>query len=167
MAKSLTQSYAITLAAGAILLLALSCTYSLTGNLPGHIRSVEVQDFRSAATEYGLDTELTARVTEMLVKDGRLAVTGTQPDSRISGNVSSFSRTAYSYSAAEVVEEYKLTMQVNITFDDLVEEKKLLDGESVREWIVYDPDTESFDQAKERLLEVTSEEIVRKCLSGW
>lgn len=167
MAMSLNHSYPRVLAVSAVLFGALSCTYSLTGNLPGHIRSVEVQDFRSAATEYGLDTELTARVTEMLVKDGRLAVTGTEPDSRISGTVSSFSRTAYSYSAAEVVEEYKLTIQVNITFEDLIEEKKMLDGESVREWIVYDPDTEGFDQAKERLLEVASQEIVRKCLSGW
>jgi hypothetical protein len=167
MAEILKRSSAVTWAVVAASILGTCCTYSLTGNLPGHIRSVQVQSFRSAATEYGLDRELTARVTEMLVKDGRLAVTDTQPDSRISGTVSSFTRTAYSYSSAEVVEEYKLTMQVDITFDDLIDEKKLLEDESVREWIVYDPDTESFDQAKDRLLEVASEEIVRKCLSGW
>jgi hypothetical protein len=75
MAEILKRSSAVTWAVVAASILGTCCTYSLTGNLPGHIRSVQVQSFRSAATEYGLDRELTARVTEMLVKDGRLAVT--------------------------------------------------------------------------------------------
>ncbi len=147
-------------------LLALGCSYSVRGNLPSHIQSVRVDRFRSMATEYGLDQELTATVTERLVEDGRLAVVTSSPDSRLSGTVTSFDRSAYSYTSSETVEEYRLLISISAELVDLTTEKKILD-EQIREWITYSPEEESFADAKARLLDIAAHEVVRAALSGW
>lgn len=147
-------------------LLALGCAYSLTGNLPAHIQTVEVERFRSMATEYGLDQELTSTVTERLVEDGRLAVVTSSPDARLSGTVTTFDRSAYSYTASETVEEYRLLVSISTELVDLTADETILD-EQVREWITYSPDEESFTDAKARLLDKAAEEVVRAALSGW
>jgi outer membrane lipopolysaccharide assembly protein LptE/RlpB len=147
-------------------LLAVGCSYSLTGNLPAHIQTVQVERFRSMATEYGLDQELTATVTERLVEDGRLAVVTSSPDARLSGTVTTFDRSAYSYTASETVEEYRLLISITAELVDLESDETILD-EQVREWITYSPDEESFTDAKARLLDKAADEVVRAALSGW
>ncbi len=152
------------LAAG---LLLAACSYGFRGNLPSHMQTVAVEPFGSTVTEYGLEQEMTDRVTTLLVRDGRLAVVPSGADSELEGTVAAYSRTPYSYTAGEVVEEYKLQMSVNVTFTDLVEEAPVLESESVTQWVVYDPDAETETDARARLLEETAEEVVRRCLSGW
>jgi outer membrane lipopolysaccharide assembly protein LptE/RlpB len=147
-------------------ILALGCAYSVRGNLPAHIQSVQVERFRSTATEYGLDQELTASVTERLVEDGRLTVVTSTPDARLSGTITSFDRSAYSYTSSETVEEYRLLISVSAELMDLATDEKILD-EQIREWITYSPDEESFADAKARLLEIAAEEVARAALSGW
>ncbi len=145
----------------------LSCSYGFRGSLPEHLQSVRVEPFRSRVTQYGLEQELTSRVTEKIVMDGRLAVAVEGQDSQIEGMVAVYAKTPYSYTSAEVVEEYKLEIRVEISFTDLLQENDIINGESVTTWLVYDPDTESEAQALERLLEESAEDIVRRCLSGW
>lgn len=118
-------------------------------------------------TQYGLEQELTSRVTEKVVTDGRLSVVVDDQDSEIEGTVAAYSRTPYSYTQAEVVEEYKLEIRVEISFSDLLRETDIISGESVTTWLVYDPDLESEAEALERLLAESAEDVVRRCLSGW
>ncbi|NOQ21919.1 MAG: hypothetical protein GQ565_04625 [Candidatus Aegiribacteria sp.] len=145
----------------------ISCSYGFRGSLPEHIQSVKVIPFRSRVTQYGLEQDITSRVIEMIVMDGRLAVAVENQDSEIEGTVASFTKTPYSYTSAEVVEEYKLEIRVEISFTDLLQEKDIIGAESVTTWLVYDPDTESEIEARDRLLEESAEDIVRRCLSGW
>jgi len=149
------------------MVLASSCSYGFRGSLPEHIQSVSILPFRSRVTQYGLEQELTSRVTEKVVTDGRLAVVVDNQDTEIEGTVAAYSRTPYSYTQAEVVEEYKLEIRVEITFSDLLRETDIISGESVTTWLVYDPDLESEAEALERLLEESAEDVVRRCLSGW
>ncbi|OPL19515.1 MAG: hypothetical protein AVO35_10150 [Candidatus Aegiribacteria sp. MLS_C] len=148
-------------------MLLIACSYSFRGSLPAHLQSVRVLPFRSRVTQYGLEQEMTSRVTEKLVTDGRLAIALEGQDSEIEGVVAAYSRTPYSYTSAEVVEEYKLEIRVEVSFTDLVEESEILRNENVTTWLVYDPDAESEAQALERLLEESAEDVVRRCLSGW
>ncbi|MEN8208516.1 MAG: LPS assembly lipoprotein LptE [Candidatus Fermentibacteria bacterium] len=146
---------------------AISCSYGFRGSLPEHIQSVKVIHFRSRVTQYGLEQDITARVIEMIVRDGRLAVAIENQDSEIEGTVSSYIKSPYSYTSAEVVEEYKLEIRVDISFTDLLQEKDIIATESVTSWVVYDPDAETEIDARNRLLEQSAEDIVRRCLSGW
>ena len=154
-------------AAGIVLLSVSACAYGLSGSLPSHLQTVRVSPFRSSVTEYGLEQELTAMVTERLVLDGRLAVVTEEPDCMLEGSVVAWNRTPYSYTSAEQVEEYRLEIRTEIAFTDLVEETGILERESVTTWIVYDPSGESEQDARQRLLTQAAEDMVSRCLSGW
>ena len=147
--------------------LCMSCSYGFRGSLPEHIQSVKILNFRSRVTQYGLEQDVTSRVVEMIVRDGRLAVAVENQDSEIEGTVTSYTKTPYSYTSGEVVEEYKLEIRIEISFTDLLQERDIIASESVSTWLVYDPDTESEIEARDRLLEESAEDIVRRCLSGW
>lgn len=118
-------------------------------------------------TQYGLEQELTSRVTEKIVTDGRLSVAVEGQDSEIEGMVAYYDMSPYSYTSSEVVEEYKLEIRVEVSFTDIVEETEIIRGENITTWLVYDPEAESEAQALDRLLEDSAEDIVRRCLSGW
>lgn len=145
----------------------LSCSYGFRGSLPEHLQSVRVVPFRSRVSQYGLEQEITSRVTQKIVMDGRLSVVLENEDSRIEGVIAAYDRSPYSYTSAEVVEEYRLQMRVEVSFVDLGREMDIISGESISTWLVYDPDMESESEARERLLEESAEDIVRRCLSGW
>ncbi len=144
-----------------------ACSYGFSGSLPSHLQTVKVLPFRSRVTEYGLEQDLTSRVTQMFVRDGRLTLVTGDQNCELEGSVVMWSRTPYSYTSAEQVEEYKIEIRVELTFTDLLDESDILNSEYVTSWVVYDPDTESEDAARSRLLEETAGDIVRRCLSGW
>jgi len=145
----------------------MGCAYSFRGSLPPGLETVEVSQFRSSVTEYGLETELTSIVTETMVTDGRLAVVTANPDTRVSGRVTAFTRSAEEYTGGEQVQRYRLDLRVEINMEDLRNEGYLIRNETVAEWILYDPASESLAQARERLVREVAGEIVQKCLSGW
>lgn len=148
-------------------LLACSCAYSLRGNLPEHLQTVQIVPFRSSVTEYGLEQELTSLVVEEMVSNGRLAVVTDDADAVLEGRITSFTRIPYSYTSAEEVEEYRLDVKVTLTFTDVVRNENILDTQSVGEWLIYDPSEEQYSDARQRLLVEAADEIVRSCLSGW
>lgn len=150
-----------------LLILSFGCPYSVRGNLPAHLSTVQIPAMHSQVSEYGLEQQLTSMVVEGIVSDGRLAVVNTNADAVLTATVTSYARTPYSYTSAEVVEEYKLQMGVRISFEDQVQGVPLLDDETVSEWIVYDPDTEAYADARDRLMTKIAGEIVRRSLSGW
>lgn len=150
-----------------LLILSAACSYGFRGSLPEHIQSVKIIPIRSRVTQYGLEQDITSRVIEMIVRDGRLAVVLEGQNSEIEGTIAAYSKTPYSYTSSEQVEEYKLEIRVEITFIDLLRETDIISNESVTSWLVFDPDTETEIDARNRLLEEAAKDIVRRCLSGW
>lgn len=145
----------------------LSCAYSFRGTLPENIKSVQVEQFRSNVTEYGLEQEITSLVIESIVRDGRLSILNESPDTRITGSVTYFSRTAVTYTGGEEVEQYKLELRVSVSMDNTGDNEYIIRDEVVSEWLLYDPSTETLDSAKQRLIILVSDSVVRRCLSGW
>jgi hypothetical protein len=160
-----TQAYRA--AAVAFLLVSSSCAYSFRGSLPEGIKSVQIEQFRSTVTEYGLEQDITALVTESIVRDGRLSIDNDNPDVHITGSVSYFSRTAVTYTAGEEVEQYKLEIRVVVSMGNAVGNEYIIRDETVSEWLLYDPSKESFDSARDRLVAQVSDAVVRRSLSGW
>ncbi len=150
-----------------LLIISAACSYGFRGSLPEHIQSVKIIPIKSRVTQYGLEQDITSRVIEMIVRDGRLAVVLEGQDSEIEGTIAAYLKTPYSYTSSEQVEEYKLEIRVEITFVDLLREADIISNESVSTWLVYDPDTETEIDARNRLLEEAAKDIVRRCLSGW
>ncbi len=157
--------YVFTAIAG--ILLCISCAYTLTGNLPAHLQTIIVVPARSQVAEYGLGPDLTSYITEDFVSNGRLAVVTADASCKVESKITSWARTPYSYTSSEVVEEYKLQVRVEITFTDIIEDEVILNGENITTWIVYDPLNETESDAHIRLLHLSAEDIVDRCLSGW
>jgi hypothetical protein len=160
-----TQAYRTAVVVSFLILL--SCAYSFRGSLPESIKSVQVEQFRSTVTEYGLEQDITALVTESIVRDGRLSIDNDNPDVRITGSVSYFSRTAVTYTSGEDVEQYKLEIRVVVSMGNAVGNEYIIRDETVSEWLLYDPSEESLDSARARLVTQVSDAVVRRCLSGW
>ena len=148
-------------------ILILSCAYSFKGTLPENIKSVQVEQFRSGVNEYGLEQEITSLVTESLVRDGRLAVENENPDVRLSGSITQYTRTAVTYTDSEDVQQYKLEIRVVVSMGNAADNEYIIRDEAVSEWLLYDPSAETLDAARGRLLVQVSEAVVRRCLSGW
>lgn len=144
-----------------------SCVYSFSGSLPAGIKSVEIEQFRSSVTEYGLEQEITSIITESIVRDGRLSIDNDSPDARITGSVSAFSRTAVTYTGSEDVEQYKLEIRLTVSMDNTADNEYIMQNETVSEWLLYDPSAETLESAKERLIKQAADSVVRRCLSGW
>lgn len=149
------------------LILSFGCAYSFLGTLPGNIQSVQIRQFRSSISEYGLEQEITDLVTEAVVRDGRLSINNESPDARIDGTVSFFNRTAVTYTGSEDVEQYRLEIRVTVNMENVVDNGYIIQNETMDEWLLYDPSSETFESARERLLEKVSGLVVRRCLSGW
>lgn len=143
------------------------CAYSFRGSLPEGIGSVQVRQFRSSVTEYGLEQEITGLVTEEIVRDGRLGIDNETPDARIQGTVNYFGRIAVTYTGSEEVEQYRLEIRVSVSMDRTDNNEYIIRDETISEWIIYDPSEETLESARERLVQNVSEQIVRRCLSGW
>lgn len=155
------------LTASLSILIFLSCAYSFRGTLPENIKSVQVDQFRSNVTEYGLEQEITSLVIESIVRDGRLSILNESPDTRITGSVTYFSRTAVTYTGGEEVEQYKLELRVSVSMGNTGDNEYIIRDEVVSEWLLYDPSKETLDSAKQRLIVLVSDSVVRRCLSGW
>ncbi len=145
----------------------MSCTYSFRGSLPTNIKSVQVEQFRSRVTEYGLEQEITSLITESIVKDGRLSIDNNYPDARITGSITHFTRTAVTYTSGEDVEQYKLELRVLVSMDNVGDNEYIIGDEVISEWLLYDPSVETLDAAKQRLLVQLADAVTRRCLSGW
>ena len=148
-------------------LLLLSCAYSFHGTLPENIKSVQIEQFRSSVTEYGLEQEITSLVTEAIVRDGRLFIDNETPDTQITGTIASFSKTAVTYTGGEDVEQYKLELRLSVSMDNTANNEYIIHNETVSEWLLYNPAQETFDSAKQRLIIEVADTVVRRCLSGW
>lgn len=67
-----------------------------------------------------MEEEITRAVTEKFVNDNRLKVVGEkEASSLLLGTVKSYKRSVFSYSTGEVAQEYEVTIQVSVQFQDV------------------------------------------------
>ena len=159
-----TRAYSL---AALLMALAAGCAYSFRGSLPENIQSVRVRQFRSTVTEYGIEQAITTLVTDAIVRDGRLSIDNETPDATIEGTVNYFGRTAVSYTGSEEVEQYRLEIRVTVSMDSDGDNEYIISDETLSEWILYDPASETYEAARERVVDKISAQIARRCLSGW
>ena len=72
-----------------------------------------------------------------------------------------------SYTGSEDVAQYRLEIRVSVSMDRADNNEYIIRNENISEWILYDPSSETFDAARQRVVDQVAEQIVRRCLSGW
>jgi hypothetical protein len=156
--------------------LAAGCGYSAGTLLPAHLKTVYIppfkENFRAPAEdgrgrEYelfypGLSADVTREVIARFFSDGTLQVVDREDaDSVLEGEVVGFRRNPLSYTDADEVREYRVTVVANVVFRDLkrgriVWEEKGFTGE----------DTYLAGESEEASVKVAVRDLARRVVNG-
>ncbi|MBI5183174.1 MAG: LptE family protein [Nitrospinae bacterium] len=99
------------------------CGYHLVGwdsSLPTHIQSIAIPLFSNKSIEPGIEHELTARVREEFITDGRLKVVEEdRADTILSGEINRYSLIPLSFDSQDNVTEYRVEMEISVKLKDI------------------------------------------------
>ena len=144
-------------------------TYSFTGSLPTHIKSVAIPLFEDNTAYPGVREDLTNSVINEFISDNTLRVTSeSQADLVISGVISSITQKAAILSAGETVNEYQIYVNVKVKCEDIKSNKVLWD-KTLSEFGVM-PGTGSQDERNQAIqiaIEKLTNDILNNTLGYW
>ena len=115
-----------------ILLLLSSCYYSVYSNAYPHLKKVRVQPFENQSAEFGLADTALNQLSILVRDDGRLKLVTQDPDCIFEGSIVSFEDKIYSYDTANQVQDYQVTMVVNVVFTDLIRNEVIYENKALR-----------------------------------
>ena len=145
--------------------------YSTSGGLIGGIRSVGIPAAENATVEFGIGELLSERLTEAYTRDGQLRVVDEErADAVLYLKVTELDDAPFTYTAAEVTEQYRFRVRIGAELVRADDGEKLFELERLEGWGTYDatlPDEEGRDLAAEAALDMVIEEIVDRTTAGW
>lgn len=169
-----------------------SCAfYSLAGSIPPHIKSIKIPLVENNTAEYYLAETITDEIVRIFTEENILRVENDRdPDSFLYGTVTKIDDSPYTFSKQEAVSEYRLTINLEIEWFDVKEEKALikkqysgwgaygLSGDASNDGIDNDNDglTDSEDEdefgdprnfALKIAVKKISEDILNEILTSW
>ncbi|MCH7761209.1 LptE family protein [candidate division TA06 bacterium] len=143
------------------------CTYSFTGTLPSHLKTIAIPVFENGTIKYGLETDVTQKVVEAFIQDNHLKVVPEgESDSILFGKIRSYYRIPFAYEETGEVNQDQITIGVEVTYRDLKEEMDLLGKKGIEEWGTYFLDTETEEKAIEEAIEKLARKILREVIAG-
>jgi hypothetical protein len=108
---------------GIILVLSGCAEYRTSGPpaLPPYIHKLAIRPFTNHTQQFGLEDKLTLAVQSEFNRDGRYQIsTEDQADGVVIGDITKYVLNAMSYDANHVPTEYKLSIEVAVSFTDKV-----------------------------------------------
>ncbi len=161
------------------------CGYSTGSLLPGHLKTIYVDNFKNEiqigkevtqAQQYtlyrpGLENEVTSAVIERFVFDGNLRIAHKEhADIMLTGSLADYRKEALRYDDDDVVEEYRIKIVVNLTLVDTVRDKVLWEepgftGEATYKTMGRSQASE--ESARDEALEDLSRRIVERTIERW
>jgi len=150
-----------------LLLLDGCCGYSTRSLLPSHLKTVAVPPATNTTTQPGLAEALTDELTSAFNSDRTLRVTNTEAaDLVVNATVSSYSRTASSYTGDQVVSAYELSISAQVDAHDQTRDEKFYTGTASGR-VTYDPNAKTEEEAATDAVKKLASEIVRQVQIAW
>jgi hypothetical protein len=150
-----------------LLVLVGCCGYSTRSLLPSHLKTVAVPPATNTTTQPGLAEALTDELTSAFNSDRTLRVTNTEAaDLVVNATVSSYSRTASSYTGDQVVSAYELSIGASVDAHDQARDEKFYTGTASGR-VTYDPNTKTEEEAATEAVKKLASEIVRQVQIAW
>jgi hypothetical protein len=119
-----------------LVLLFSSCGYKFTqlgGVVPEGARTIAIQAFTNGTYEPYVDLEVTRAVVDEFVADGRLKVVSLESaDLVLTGKVTHYDAVPQSYTAGSYVQQFMISILVNVTVMDARSQKKLMQESGLR-----------------------------------
>ena len=159
-----------------ILFLFAGCSYySVSGSLPGHIKTAAVPLFENETTETQLVEDVTEAVVDAIIANGSMKVVGEfQADAVVNGTIIDVIDEADEYSRDEVAAQFRIRIIAHVTFYDRVKNKVIWEEERLEGWARYDApgsavseDSVSREEGKIKALDMLAKEIIDKTVAGW
>jgi len=151
----------------ALALLAGCCGYSTHSLLPSHLKTVAVPPATNTTTQPGLAEALTDSLTAAFTSDRTLHVTNTEAaDLVVTTTVSSYNRTASSYTGDQAVSAYELSVSAQVDARDQTRNEQFYKGVASAR-VTYDPNAKTEEQAAAEAIKKLASEIVRQVQIAW
>lgn len=150
-----------------IFLLGSCIKYSFTGStLPPHIKVVSIPLVENATSEIGLEERVRESVYQTFASANLFQLTETGGNAELRVRIASFQNTPDEYDAGGNVKTYRVIIEADVDFLDLVENNSLFKGR-VRGVGVYSHTTETRETGVDNALKKLNEVIVNNTISGW
>jgi hypothetical protein len=140
--------------------------YTFNGSsLPADLKTVDIPLFLNKSLEPNVADEITQELNKQVLSGNLLRIISKRGDATISGTVTYYENKAYTFSTTEVrqidVDQYKVTINVDVEFFDNKKNKELYKGSIVGEGIYnFKTETEIIGRQK------AEKDVVRRILEN-
>jgi hypothetical protein len=145
--------------------------YSTSGGLVGGIRSVAIPAAENETSDAEVAELLSVQLADAFSNDGRLRVVDEEgADALLMLRVTDLEDKPFTYTAAEVTEQYRFRVLIAAELVKQADESRLLEMNRIEGWGTYDAslgEDEGRSLAIEAALEMVIEEIVDRTTASW
>jgi hypothetical protein len=148
-----------------------SCLYTFSGSsLPGHLRTVEIPLFANESLQANIADDVTQGLSREIVSGNLLKVVDENGDAAITGTVTSYTNTPYTYGATDTrqvsVQQYVVRIIAQVEFADKKKNKTIFKGSVTGEGI-YDLQKEQEETGRQKAVKELVERILQNSVQGW
>lgn len=145
--------------------------YSTSGGLVGGIRTIAIPTAQNETAEVDIAQRLSDRVSDAFLEDGRLRVVDEESaDAVLLLRLARLEDEPFTFTAAEVTEQYRFRLTVDAVLQRAADESQLLELQRLVGWGTYDaalPDAEGRRLAIDAAMAMVIEEIVDRTTASW
>jgi hypothetical protein len=156
---------------GFLLLTLCGCFYTLSGSsLPAHLKTVEITLFSNQSLEPNVADEITQALSNEVVSGNLLKVVQRDGDAGITGAVTSYSNTPYTYGATDTrqvsVQQYVVRINAQVEFTDKKKDETIYKGAVTGEGI-YNLQTQKEQDGRQAAIKELVRRIMQTSVQGW
>ena len=156
--------------AGALFALA-GCIYSFTGStLPSHLKTVEIPLFSNQSLEPNVAEDITQELNRQVTNANLLKVVAHNGDASVSGIVTSYANSPYTFAASDQrqvsAQQYVVRITVDVVFNDNKKNEPIYKGTVTGEGI-YDAQKENEQTGKTKAIQELVQRIMQNSVQGW
>ena len=143
--------------------------YSVSGSLPGYIKTAAVPLFQNDTIEPNIVEDVTDEVTNAIIRNGSMKIINeSQADAVVIGRIVEVINEADTYSKNEQAKQFKLHIYADVQFFDRRKNRPLWEEKRMEGWARYDASSPSSRQdAVTQALQMLASLIVDKTVAGW
>ena len=145
--------------------------YSFSPSLQkGGVGTVAVPVLENETLEYGIETEITEVLNDVLTEGGLRVVGEDEADALLRGAVTLYERSVMSYDAGGDPREYKVRILADLAYEVISSREMIWEG-TAEGWAVYstagDGEFNSEEEARDDAIEKLADDVLSKTVQGW
>jgi hypothetical protein len=156
------------------LLAAGGCSYTVSGVLPGHLKTLAVPVFGNNTVEFRLADDVTQAITEAFLGDRRLRLVREQDaDAVMRGTIVSYRNQVYGFTAEERATQYEVVLVLQISFRDQVKNRVIWKEDQLVARTTYSvvsvggAAARTETEGRAEVIQKVADQIVSRTVQGW